>query len=317
MYFAYGWPRAFDVGGSTASEAPHGGGDILGGYARDAASAAGADAAHAIVQILADDDTIVILTGSSVQVACRQSAIASVHLRPCCLSRRLIECAQGRFTLEINCTTVSPQVWSGGMHRIRLGAAWRSPGAVQTEGANKRGFWSSSRRLLAVIVGFSCTRRLLVSGVCQQRGHTSKCLRGMALTTAGQKAYTAGVDCADAQQCAAVLRCAHLQGGRCAGSSSGVRGRRRRSSQEAGRLPGAQHRHRGQRAVHGHCRRQPGAAARHGGWLPPHLLLARPGTTSPDTMALIKSCISLWGQAAVHQRACIWRLQPRGTACQF
>lgn len=80
MYFAYGWPRAYDVGGSTASEAPHGGGDTQGGDASDAASAARADAARAIVQILADDDTIVILTGSSVQVACRQSAVASVHL---------------------------------------------------------------------------------------------------------------------------------------------------------------------------------------------------------------------------------------------
>ena len=64
MYFAYGWPRAFDVGGSTASEAPLGSGDIPG---RDAG-----DAARAIVQILSDDDNIVIITGSSVQVACMQ-----------------------------------------------------------------------------------------------------------------------------------------------------------------------------------------------------------------------------------------------------
>ena len=52
------------------------------------------------------------------------------------------------------------------------------------------------------------------------------------------------------------------------------------SSQEAGRVPGAQHRHRRQRAVHGHCWRQPGAAARNGRWLPAHLLLARPGSTA-------------------------------------
>ena len=70
MYFAYGWPRAFDVGGSTASEAPHSSGDVTGGDADDAAKAAGASAARAIVQILADDDIILILTGSSVQVAC-------------------------------------------------------------------------------------------------------------------------------------------------------------------------------------------------------------------------------------------------------
>ncbi len=45
-----------------------------------------------------------------------------------------------------------PQIWSGGQNRIRLGGTTRSGGAVQTEGANKRAFWSSSRRLLAVVV---------------------------------------------------------------------------------------------------------------------------------------------------------------------
>ena len=85
-------------------------------------------------------------------------------------------------------------MWSGGMHRIRLGAVWRSPGAVQTEGANKRAFWSSSRRLLAVIVGFACTGRRLVSGVCRRCGHMSTCLAEMKpQTLACQPAKTAMV----------------------------------------------------------------------------------------------------------------------------
>ena len=75
MYFAFGWPRAFDVGGSTASEAPFGSGDVPGRDSGDAAQAAGADAARAIVQILSDDDNVVILTGSSVQVVCMRPVV--------------------------------------------------------------------------------------------------------------------------------------------------------------------------------------------------------------------------------------------------
>jgi hypothetical protein len=75
---------------------------------------------------------------------------------------------QGRFLLQDDRTITRLQMWSGGMHRIRLGAAWRSPGAVQTEGANKRAFWSSSRRLLAVIVGLPGAECLLASSLYQQ-----------------------------------------------------------------------------------------------------------------------------------------------------
>ena len=167
MYFAYGWPRAFDVGGSTASQAPLGSGNIPEGDASDAAQAAGADAARAIVQILSDDDNIVILTGSSVQVAYMGPVAGSLTCWPRHLLCR-VECMQGRFSLQDDRPITRLQMWSGGMHRIRLGAAWRSPGAVQTEGANKRAFWSSSRRLLAVIVGLPGAECLLASSLYQQ-----------------------------------------------------------------------------------------------------------------------------------------------------
>lgn len=51
------------------------------------------------------------------------------------------------------------------MHRIRLGGTSRSPGAVQTEGANKRAFWSSSRRLLAVVVSCLITTSTAANAV--------------------------------------------------------------------------------------------------------------------------------------------------------
>lgn len=68
MYFAYGWPKAFEVCSSAASEAPDGSDDVLGaGGAGDGAKAA-AKAGRQIVQILADDDLIVVITGNGVQV---------------------------------------------------------------------------------------------------------------------------------------------------------------------------------------------------------------------------------------------------------
>jgi hypothetical protein len=68
MYFAYGWPRAFDVSGSTPQHAPDSSSDTRGGAASNAADGLGATAARSIVQILTDDDFIVVITGSSVQV---------------------------------------------------------------------------------------------------------------------------------------------------------------------------------------------------------------------------------------------------------
>ena len=48
--------------------------------------------------------------------------------------------------------TGSAQIWAGGQHRIRLGKIDRSEESIKVEGLNKRAYWCSSRRLLAVLV---------------------------------------------------------------------------------------------------------------------------------------------------------------------
>ena len=58
-------------------------------------------------------------------------------------------------------TSAGVQLWSGDQHRVRLGSAERSEAAVRTEGANSRAFWSSSRRLLAVVVGNAARRQVI------------------------------------------------------------------------------------------------------------------------------------------------------------
>jgi hypothetical protein len=48
--------------------------------------------------------------------------------------------------------TGSAQIWAGGQHRIRLGHLERCEESLKVEGLNKRAYWCSSRRLLAVLV---------------------------------------------------------------------------------------------------------------------------------------------------------------------
>ncbi len=101
MHFAYGWPRVLDLAASG-----------VGGAALDEAAAepAGDVEAGRVVQLLADETLLVVITAAGIQI------------------------------------------WSGGQHRVRLGGSARSGGAVRAEGAYKRAFWSSPRRLLAVVV---------------------------------------------------------------------------------------------------------------------------------------------------------------------
>ncbi|KAL0029799.1 hypothetical protein WJX77_000735 [Trebouxia sp. C0004] len=47
--------------------------------------------------------------------------------------------------------TGSAQIWAGGQHRIRLGHLERCEESLKVEGLNKRAYWCSSRRLLAVL----------------------------------------------------------------------------------------------------------------------------------------------------------------------
>lgn len=70
MYFAYGWPRAFSVdsGAARPSHAGDRGADVPGAGAADVSGAAATDAGRQIVQILADDDFIIVITGNGVQV---------------------------------------------------------------------------------------------------------------------------------------------------------------------------------------------------------------------------------------------------------
>ena len=48
--------------------------------------------------------------------------------------------------------TGSAQIWAGAQHRIRLGHLERCEESLKVEGLNKRAYWCSSRRLLAVLV---------------------------------------------------------------------------------------------------------------------------------------------------------------------
>ena len=102
MHFSYGWPRVLDLTASGVSRTT----------LDEAAPAepAGDVEAGRVVQLLADDTLLVVITAAGIQI------------------------------------------WSGGQHRVRLGCSARSGGAVRAEGAYKRAFWSSPRRLLAVVV---------------------------------------------------------------------------------------------------------------------------------------------------------------------
>lgn len=44
------------------------------------------------------------------------------------------------------------QLWTGGQHRVKLGTHTRDAESVKREGLNRKAFWSSSKRSLAVLV---------------------------------------------------------------------------------------------------------------------------------------------------------------------
>ena len=49
-------------------------------------------------------------------------------------------------------TTSRIQIWTGGQHRVKLGTFERSQESLRTEGLNRKAFWSSSKRSLAILV---------------------------------------------------------------------------------------------------------------------------------------------------------------------
>ena len=57
-------------------------------------------------------------------------------------------------------TTYRIQIWTGGQHRVKLGTYTRSADSLRLEGLNKKAYWSSSKKSLAILVihcTFSCT----------------------------------------------------------------------------------------------------------------------------------------------------------------
>ena len=44
------------------------------------------------------------------------------------------------------------QVWTGGQHRVKLGTYTREEDSIKADGLNRKAFWSTSKRTLAVLV---------------------------------------------------------------------------------------------------------------------------------------------------------------------
>ena len=51
-------------------------------------------------------------------------------------------------------STSSIQLWTGGQHRVKLGTFIRDEASTKSDGLNRRAFWCSSKRSLAVLVSW-------------------------------------------------------------------------------------------------------------------------------------------------------------------
>lgn len=49
-------------------------------------------------------------------------------------------------------STTSIQLWTGSQHRVKLGLLTRDQASLRAEGLNRKAFWSSNKKLLAVLV---------------------------------------------------------------------------------------------------------------------------------------------------------------------
>jgi hypothetical protein len=47
------------------------------------------------------------------------------------------------------------QLWTGGQHRVKLGTYTRDAESIKAEGLNRKAFWSTSKRSLAIMVGLA------------------------------------------------------------------------------------------------------------------------------------------------------------------
>lgn len=123
--------------------------------------------------------------------------------------------------------TGSAQLWAGGQHRVRLGKLERSEDSIKVEGLNKRAYWCSSRRLLAILVHRqytlkACLARSLASqhamhlyadiqqlpthlwNAYLQRVHTARCWLGR------HARLEACGHLPSAQHCCTVCRCSNI-----------------------------------------------------------------------------------------------------------
>lgn len=51
-------------------------------------------------------------------------------------------------------SVTSIQLWTGGQHRVKRGQLTRDEASLKAEGLNRKACWSSSKKLLAVLVSF-------------------------------------------------------------------------------------------------------------------------------------------------------------------
>lgn len=60
-------------------------------------------------------------------------------------------------------STTRIQLWTGGQHRVKLGTFTREAESIQAEGLNRKAYWSSVRRSLAVLVISQITAPIMQS----------------------------------------------------------------------------------------------------------------------------------------------------------
>ena len=61
-------------------------------------------------------------------------------------------------------SVTSIQLWTGGQHRVKRGQLVRDDASLKSEGLNRKACWSSSKKLLAVLVSPDSAVRKPVSG---------------------------------------------------------------------------------------------------------------------------------------------------------
>ena len=66
------------------------------------------------------------------------------------------------------------QVWTGGQHRVILGTYMREEESIKADGLNRKAFWSSGKRNLAVLVSIHPVREW--TSDARQKQHRETCI---------------------------------------------------------------------------------------------------------------------------------------------